>query len=313
MNGRKRKGKKTHVKRFGPVFGGDLGLGVGEAQEDTAGVAVRGADFLVVQRVGIVQGDEVAGEDGGVVDGGEAEAAAGGERLLLLVLLLVRRGCACCFCARGSRVEVVLVDVVESNGFGKGAVDDGDDVVVVFGEVVEEHGVGGAAIVVGHAGGLERHGAEEGFLVGQADQAQALLDRAGDARPVGVDVAEQSGKLARFQHEFAQGFMAEAGLGFAHASREVGIKTDQRQIVHGGFHVGRSEVACVVAEHAAETDLRELLRTVGYCRRLIRFAPYMQRTDCSQLTQLIPRNHIVGHAQQSIKIEGDCKVCGGDV
>ena len=112
---------------MGPLPGGDEGFGVGHAEEDATGVAVEGADFLVVEGVGVVDGYHVFGEDGGVVDRGEAEAAAD-QLLLLLILGLLGGGSG----FQGLKTKLFLSDF-DGDGFREGAVDDGDDIVVVFG------------------------------------------------------------------------------------------------------------------------------------------------------------------------------------
>ncbi len=56
------------IECFGPLACGDKTLGVAHTEEDAAGVAVHGADFLVIKGVGVVDGDHVFGENGGIID-----------------------------------------------------------------------------------------------------------------------------------------------------------------------------------------------------------------------------------------------------
>ena len=92
-------------------------------------------------------------------------------------------------------------------------------------------------------------------MVGEADEFQPLLDGATDAGAVGVDVAEQLGELARLEHEFAESFVAERGLGMAEVARKVGVQAYEGEVVGRGDDVAGAEVAGVVADHAAEVDL----------------------------------------------------------
>lgn len=115
--------KGTYVECFGPLVGGDLSFGFAHAEEDTACFAVGGANFLIVQGVGVVEGDHVSGENGGIVDGCQAETAT--WRWLLLVLGICSR-------LQGLQAEFCFADF-DGDRFGEGTVDDLDHIVVVFG------------------------------------------------------------------------------------------------------------------------------------------------------------------------------------
>jgi len=103
------------------LAGGDFSFGLAHAEEDTACFAVGGADFLIVQGVGIVEGDHVSGENGGVVDGCQAEAAT--WRWLLLVLGIGAR-------LQGLQAEFCFANF-DGDRFGEGTVDNLDHIVVV--------------------------------------------------------------------------------------------------------------------------------------------------------------------------------------
>lgn len=92
--------------------------------------------------------------------------------------------------------------------------------------MAEEDGVVGAALVVGRFGGFLRDALDEGFVVGEFDEGQALLDEAGGALAVALDIAEEGGKFPRLEDELAERFVAEVGLLFAGVAFQVGVQAD---------------------------------------------------------------------------------------
>ena len=78
------RGRETYVECFCPLASSDLTFSFAHAEKDTASLTVGGADFLVVQRVGVIKQDHVPRKNGRVVDGCQAEAAAWGWLLLVL-------------------------------------------------------------------------------------------------------------------------------------------------------------------------------------------------------------------------------------
>lgn len=58
--------------------------------------------------------------------------------------------------------------------------------------------------------------------------------------------------------------MAERGLSFAGCTGEIDVETDESKIVDCGVEVARTEIAGVIAQHAAEGNLWELFGVVRH-------------------------------------------------
>lgn len=68
--------------------------------------------------------------------------------------------------------------------------------------MIKKDSVGGATVVVRDASGLDCYGLEKHFLVGEANETEALLDGSFESGAVVANVAEELGKLSRLEDEF---------------------------------------------------------------------------------------------------------------